>query len=89
MRVIFPSSLDVMDSVVRTHKLELDRIVSDSVDAQTSIDSCQENGPKLEAKFQFFQELRGYVRDLVECLNEKVCPFFVSSRIISISQCIM
>ena len=26
----------------------------------------------LEERYQFFQEMRGYVRDLVECLNEKV-----------------
>lgn len=26
----------------------------------------------LEEQFKFFQEMRGYVKDLVECMNEKV-----------------
>lgn len=28
--------------------------------------------PVLAQKFRFYQELRGYVTDLVECLDEKV-----------------
>lgn len=30
--------------------------------------------PGLADKFRFYQEMRGYVTDLVECLDEKVGP---------------
>lgn len=29
-------------------------------------------GPTLGERFRFYQDLRGYVTDLVECLDEKV-----------------
>ncbi|GFO12653.1 pax3- and pax7-binding protein 1 [Plakobranchus ocellatus] len=64
--------LDMADSVHRTHKLELDRVVSDITDTTESIELCEQKAPDLENRYRFFQELRGYVRDLVECLNEKV-----------------
>jgi len=61
-----------LQSVCSTHRLELDRVVSDCADTRQSIAQCQSEAPRLEARFKFFQELRGYVRDLIECLNEKV-----------------
>ncbi|GFS26357.1 PAX3- and PAX7-binding protein 1-like [Elysia marginata] len=64
--------LDVADSVHRTHKLELERVVSDITDTTESIELCEQKAPDLGNRYRFFQELRGYVRDLVECLNEKV-----------------
>ncbi|XP_059152632.1 PAX3- and PAX7-binding protein 1-like [Physella acuta] len=64
--------LTTMDTVYRGHKLELDKTLSNIEDAKDSIESCEQRAPDLEKRFQFFQELRGYVRDLVECLNEKV-----------------
>ena len=75
MRVSFPSSLDGLQSVNRTHKIELERIVTDCADTRESNQTCETEAPLLEARFKFFQELRGYVRDLIDCLNEKVCPF--------------
>lgn len=64
--------LEIADSVHRTHKLELDRVVSDITDTTESIEHCEQKAPDLENRYRFFQELRGYVRDLVDCLNEKV-----------------
>ncbi|CAG5133243.1 unnamed protein product [Candidula unifasciata] len=72
MPALFPFSLNTMDMVYRSHKNELDKIVSDIADAKENIESCEKRAPNLESRFRFFQELRGYVRDLVECLNEKV-----------------
>ena len=34
---------------------------------------CEQNAPIAAVKYRFYQELRGYVTDLVECLDEKVC----------------
>lgn len=39
---------------------------------EESISKCESSQGGLEEQYRFFQEMRGYVRDLVECLNEKV-----------------
>jgi hypothetical protein len=57
-----------MDEVHRSHVRERDHIEESS----TSIDMCKDRVKGLEEQYRFFQEMRGYVRDLVECLNEKV-----------------
>ncbi|KAK7107892.1 PAX3- and PAX7-binding protein 1-like isoform X2 [Littorina saxatilis] len=64
--------LDTLDTVYRGHKMALDTAQHDIEEAQTSIASCKQNTEGLEERYRFFQEMRGYVRDLVECLNEKV-----------------
>lgn len=33
---------------------------------------CEQNAPVVAAKFRFYQELKGYVLDLIECYDEKV-----------------
>ncbi|XP_045198488.1 PAX3- and PAX7-binding protein 1-like [Mercenaria mercenaria] len=64
--------LTSMDEVHRSHKQESDKLEHDIEESQMSIVNCEASAPKLEDRFRFFQEMRGYVRDLVECLNEKV-----------------
>lgn len=64
--------LSGMDEVHRSHRQESDKLEHDIEDSQMSIVNCEASAPKLEDRFRFFQEMRGYVRDLVECLNEKV-----------------
>jgi GC-rich sequence DNA-binding factor len=39
----------------------------------------KEESPRLGDKFRYYQDLRGYVTDLVECLDEKVGLSFVTS----------
>lgn len=39
------------------------------------IEMLKKNVPELADCFQFYQDLRGYVTDLVECLDEKVGEF--------------
>lgn len=39
---------------------------------QISIELFDKNQIDLQNKFQLFQEIRPYIRDLLECLNEKV-----------------
>lgn len=36
------------------------------------LDEGEDRAPKLAQRFRYYQELRGYVTDLVECLDEKV-----------------
>lgn len=33
---------------------------------------CEQNAPVVAAKFRFYQELRGYVLDLIECFDDKL-----------------
>lgn len=39
---------------------------------KNKIEMLKKNVPALADCFQFYQDLRGYVTDLVECLDEKV-----------------
>jgi hypothetical protein len=61
-----------MDEVHRSHVRERDQLTDDIEESSTSIDMCKDRVKGLEEQYRFFQEMRGYVRDLVECLNEKV-----------------
>ncbi|XP_033739538.1 PAX3- and PAX7-binding protein 1-like [Pecten maximus] len=64
--------LDSMEEVSRRHTQERDTLVTDIDDADQNTVTCEGSVDTLEKRYCFFQEMRGYVRDLVECLNEKV-----------------
>jgi archaellum component FlaC len=51
---------------------------------KNKIEILKKNVPELADCFQFYQDLRGYVTDLVECLDEKVGEFSSYSDVISI-----
>ena len=65
-----------MDEVHRSHVTEKDTLVNDIYSTEQSIVDCENSIEGLEGRYRFFQEMRGYVRDLVECLNEKVGHLF-------------
>lgn len=75
--------LDTLDTVYRGHKMALDTAQKDIEEAQTNISTCKQSTGGLEERYRFFQEMRGYVRDLVECLNEKVGHHFVWEGLMS------
>lgn len=56
----------------RKHYLDIDRMSEDFKTIQIDLKECIENGPKAAQKYKFYQELKLYIEDLVECLNEKV-----------------
>lgn len=56
----------------RRHQADADRAVDDLVESQTAILELENNIPNLSEKHKFYQELRGYVTDFIECFNEKV-----------------
>ncbi|XP_060072979.1 PAX3- and PAX7-binding protein 1-like isoform X2 [Ylistrum balloti] len=64
--------LDSMEEVSQRHTQERDTLVADIDDADQTTVTCEGSVDSLEKRYRFFQEMRGYVRDLVECLNEKV-----------------
>lgn len=64
--------LGELREVERNHKLELDRGRCELRQLVEDSEKVRNSTPGLEDKFRFYQELRGYVTDLVECLDEKV-----------------
>ena len=61
-----------MQSLHRAHINERDDLSSRYDDSQSIINDSGGKRENLENEYKFFQEMRGYVTDLVECLNEKV-----------------
>lgn len=58
----------------QNHKnfLEIDRIAEEFKTIKIDLEECEKNGPAAAAKYRFYQELKLYIEDLVECLNEKL-----------------
>lgn len=66
------SSLNEMKLVHKENCLKLDEI-NTALDEQAETRmQCEDERPKLEKRLRFYQELRYYVLNLVELLNEKV-----------------
>ncbi len=61
-----------MASVHRVHCHERDDIASRLDLCNSDISDKDGSKETLEERYKFFQEMRGYVRDLVDCLSEKV-----------------
>ena len=64
--------LATLQEVNRGHQMDKDKASSHLETAQASIKKLERQGRNAEQRFSFFQEMRGYVRDLIECLNNKV-----------------
>ena len=64
--------LSTLQEVHRGHQMDKEKATSQLETAQGSIKKLERQGRNAEQRFTFFQEMRGYVRDLLECLNHKV-----------------
>ena len=64
--------LTSLNEVHRRHESDLDKIVDDLISSQSEIESFDSRIPEMAERHRFYQDLRGYVTDLVECFNEKV-----------------
>lgn len=54
------------------HLDDIDRITKDLQLIKMHELESEQNAPIAASKYRFYQELRGYVQDLVECLDEKL-----------------
>ncbi|KAJ4452345.1 hypothetical protein ANN_03878 [Periplaneta americana] len=54
------------------HKTDLNRVTDELASTKAEREHLEMEKPLLAQKFRYYQELRGYVTDLVECLDEKV-----------------
>ncbi|XP_028411233.1 PAX3- and PAX7-binding protein 1-like [Dendronephthya gigantea] len=61
-----------LQEVNRGRRLEKEKMTSQMESSDASITSLGKQLVDAEGRYGFFQEMRGYVRDLIECLNEKV-----------------
>lgn len=55
-----------------THRLQLEQNNREMDMLSRELEDLKVKAPKAAEKFKFYQELRGYITDLVECLDEKV-----------------
>lgn len=63
-----------------SHVSQIQKITNDmNVLAMEELE-CEQNAPIVAAKFRFYQELKGYVLDLIECFDEKIPKINESER---------
>lgn len=72
--------LEELRDVHRRHQLDRDERVAELEQLKAECVKIKTEAPTLADRFQFYQDLRGYVTDLVECLDEKVGGLIVSSK---------
>ncbi|XP_059485631.1 PAX3- and PAX7-binding protein 1 [Neocloeon triangulifer] len=56
----------------RRHSVERGNLLLEMEDMEKNSEKIVSNGPERSNRYQFYQNLRGYVTDLVECFDEKV-----------------
>lgn len=58
----------------QNHKnfLEIDKITEEFETIKIDLSDCEKNGPAAASKYRFYQELKLYIEDLIECLNENL-----------------
>lgn len=54
------------------HSADIEKITMDLKLIELEEIECEQNAPIAASKFRFYQELRAYVLDLIECFDEKV-----------------
>lgn len=62
-----------MQELESERRQRLNRVEDDLEAAHVTMETIEDETPDMEREYQFFQELRGYVKDLLSCLAEKVC----------------
>lgn len=55
-----------------SHKQRLERMETDAITAEKEIGELEQHTSSLSVEYQFYQQMRGYIRDLLSCLTEKV-----------------
>lgn len=63
-----------------SHVTEIQKITNDMNVLTMEELECEQNAPIVAAKFRFYQELKGYVLDLIECFDEKIPKINESER---------
>ncbi|XP_065201950.1 PAX3- and PAX7-binding protein 1 [Planococcus citri] len=64
--------LENLEEMYKRRENDIDNINHEIITLQSDFEKRKINVPELAERFQFYQDLRGYVTDLVECLDEKI-----------------
>lgn len=64
--------LNNLREVHRRHELNYEAVVQELEQSEKELIEGENRAPEMAERYKYYQELRGYVNDLVECLNEKV-----------------
>jgi GC-rich sequence DNA-binding factor len=64
--------VETLRETSRRHESDADRAVDDLVESRSEIARLEEEMPRLAGRYRVFQQLRGYISDLVDCFDEKV-----------------
>ncbi|EGI64020.1 GC-rich sequence DNA-binding factor-like protein [Acromyrmex echinatior] len=64
--------LDNLKEVHRRHQQDQERLEGELQQTIKELDESEVRTPHYAQRFRYYQELRGYVTDLVECLDEKL-----------------
>ena len=67
--------LDELKETHRSHAQRLERLQGDMATAEKEVVELEEHGSSISVDYQFYQQMRGYLRDLLSCLTEKVCLY--------------
>ncbi|XP_041105653.1 intron Large complex component GCFC2-like isoform X2 [Polyodon spathula] len=62
--------LESLGQVHRAHQREQEKIQQDTESAKTYLENLEDTSPCL--RYKFYKEMRIYVQNLVDCLNEKI-----------------
>lgn len=69
---IYNFRLSNLREVHRRHELNYEAVVQELVQSEKELGEGEMRAPEMAQRYKYYQELRGYVTDLVECLDEKV-----------------
>lgn len=72
IRDIVKERLKQVKELNSTHLNQIQKITNDMNTLALEELECEQNAPVVAAKYRFYQELKGYVLDLIECFDEKL-----------------
>ena len=81
------SRLDELKEVSSGHRQSLTRIKDMKVAAVDDIDTVQARSGDVTREYEFFQEMKLYLEDLLSCLAEKVCVSMCMCLCVSMPVC--
>ncbi|XP_012277672.1 PAX3- and PAX7-binding protein 1 [Orussus abietinus] len=64
--------LETLKEIYHRHQRDQEQLDEELEQTVKELDQGETRAPQLAQRFRYYQELRGYVTDLVECLDEKL-----------------
>lgn len=66
-------SLEERKMIVRTWNMDRDKLQDHLIENHVTLEGIENSSPKLSEEYEFCQEMREFLNDLLDCFNEKVC----------------